>query len=181
MKKSIYPEDRIMRTYGGRFLPRSPHVSAIPRRASAHPVDVARVRPRYSRINEIPIIDVTRIPTAPQLVSKKVVKQPEFSSLSVSENLRGGKTVQAYRASYPVVRARPRDITEIETFPPLISHALGKKPFRLMQLVERLRWWLVCPGRLEFLLWLGGTVVLICLTSLFIVFLVMSMGYIVPG
>src|SRR5947209_5696717 len=47
--------------------PTSPMPPAIPRRASAHPASVVKVRPRYTRSIFVPEDgDVTRIPTLPQ-------------------------------------------------------------------------------------------------------------------
>ncbi|GER89281.1 hypothetical protein KDW_34430 [Dictyobacter vulcani] len=43
--------------------------------------------------------------------------------------------------------------------------------------IEGLRWWLVHPGRLEFLLWLLGTMLLLCVTVLFTVLLLSNLGY----
>jgi len=74
-----------------------------------------------------------------------------------------------------LVTARPPDVSEIETFPPLLTHIEVKKRF---QPVEQIRWWLLQPGRLEFLLWLCGTIILIGVTSCMILFICISLGYI---
>ena len=62
---------------------------------------------------------------------------------------------------------------------PLSTRPLGELPRNLGQLaqspgfslerwVDDIRWWLVFPGRLEFLLWLVGAIILVCLTSFFL-------------
>jgi hypothetical protein len=39
------------------------------------------------------------------------------------------------------------------------------------RLFDVVRWWLLYPGRLEFLCWVVGAIMLICMTSLFVLFL----------
>ncbi|MEO8970943.1 MAG: hypothetical protein ABI406_04990 [Ktedonobacteraceae bacterium] len=41
-------------------------------------------------------------------------------------------------------------------------------------LFDRLRWWLLHPGRFEFLLWLGGTILLMTVTCIFLLMMVFS-------
>jgi hypothetical protein len=43
---------------------------------------------------------------------------------------------------------------------------------------ERIRWWLLYPGRIEFLLWFGGTLLLLTITCLFLFVSLLSMGWI---
>ncbi len=42
--------------------------------------------------------------------------------------------------------------------------------------LDNLRWWLLAPGRLEFLIWLGGTILLLCFTGGFVLVVAMSLG-----
>jgi hypothetical protein len=42
---------------------------------------------------------------------------------------------------------------------------------------DRFRWWLLVPGRIEFILWLCGTVALICVTALLVFMLLASNGF----
>jgi hypothetical protein len=46
----------------------------------------------------------------------------------------------------------------------------------LLKSLDHLRWWLLYPGRLEFLLWLGGTLLLLGATTLFALATVFSLG-----
>lgn len=43
--------------------------------------------------------------------------------------------------------------------------------------VEQVRWWLLYPGRIEFLLWFGGTLLLLTMTCLFVFVSMLSMGW----
>lgn len=42
---------------------------------------------------------------------------------------------------------------------------------------ERLRWWLLYPGRIEFLCWFGGTLLLMAVTCIFLFVSLVSMGW----
>lgn len=44
-------------------------------------------------------------------------------------------------------------------------------------LLDRLRWWLLHPGRFEFLLWLGGTILLMAVTCIFLLMMVFSVHW----
>lgn len=47
--------------------------------------------------------------------------------------------------------------------------------------IDRLRWWLLRPGRLEFILWLGGTVLLVAVTCVLLFVTAFSLEWITPG
>jgi hypothetical protein len=43
--------------------------------------------------------------------------------------------------------------------------------------LDKLRWWLLCPGRMEFLLWFAGTLLLVALTCIFLFVSALSFGW----
>ncbi|MGZ3623836.1 MAG: hypothetical protein ACXWPS_05180 [Ktedonobacteraceae bacterium] len=47
--------------------------------------------------------------------------------------------------------------------------------------VDRLRWWLLHPGRIEFVLWLGGTILLVAVTCVLLFVTAFSFEWITPG
>lgn len=47
--------------------------------------------------------------------------------------------------------------------------------------LDQMRWWLLCPGRIEFLLWFTGTITLMTVTCIFLFVTVVSFGWISPG
>ncbi len=47
--------------------------------------------------------------------------------------------------------------------------------------LDRMRWWLLYPGRIEFILWLCGTVLLIGMTCMLLLVTAFSFEWIVPG
>lgn len=55
-----------------------------------------------------------------------------------------------------------------------------RSPHRTLSLglTERLRWWLLYPGRIEFLCWFGGTLLLMAVTCVFLFVSLVSMGWI---
>ena len=48
-------------------------------------------------------------------------------------------------------------------------------------LLDRVRWWLLHPGRIEFVLWLGGTVLLVCVTCVLLLVTAFSLALRTPG
>jgi hypothetical protein len=46
---------------------------------------------------------------------------------------------------------------------------------------DSVRWWLLSPGRLEFVLWLIGAIILVFLTSIFLLVVVLSLGHFGTG
>jgi hypothetical protein len=57
--------------------------------------------------------------------------------------------------------------------------AAGQSPFR--NPVDRLRWWLLKPGHIEFVLWIGGTLLLMIITLMFFLAAAIGLAWIVPG
>jgi hypothetical protein len=47
--------------------------------------------------------------------------------------------------------------------------------------IDRLRWWLLRPGHIEFILWLGGTVLLVAVTCVLLFVIACSFKWITPG
>jgi hypothetical protein len=50
------------------------------------------------------------------------------------------------------------------------------REFFLRRYLDDVRWWLLYPGRLEFIFWLIGVIVLVCLTSFFLLVVTVSLG-----
>jgi len=49
-------------------------------------------------------------------------------------------------------------------------------PFLVSNPLERIRWWLLYPKRIEFLLWASGTFLLVCATIVFVFILTLSLN-----
>ena len=47
--------------------------------------------------------------------------------------------------------------------------------------IDRLRWWLLRPGHIEFVLWLGGTILLVAVTCVLLFITAFSFEWITPG
>src|SRR5579883_254089 len=86
----------------------------------------------------------------------------------------------------PQERLEP-DVTAVPTFPqrrlrfdPDGGQERASLRTVLSWPLDRLRWWLLLPGRIEFLLWLSGTVILLCITSVFAFFMAASLNIVYP-
>jgi len=52
---------------------------------------------------------------------------------------------------------------------------------RLLNPIDSVRWWLLYPGRMESILWLGGTILLLTVTFIFLFVTAISLSWIMPG
>lgn len=222
MSRSSQPGRKEFQGSGGRFIqgeyspalrrvPAStastaPLTTTIPPRASAHPSDVVKVRPRYPRAyssTETLERDVTRIPTMPPTAAIWQYETPQYEaesslsslSLAISEATRlHSQTIDELDTSpplpdHPTLARRNRnskrpliagqeiDRTEIKTTPEFVGRQEAidtsvSRPF------DRFRWWLLAPGRIELILWICGTVLLICITGLLVFILAVSTGFV---
>lgn len=189
----------------GEYSParRSPSLPVIPARASAHPEAVVKARPRYLRwTSDLGQEDITRLPTVPQSGTLWQFETPRYAAesslasltLAITDTnlvawpaspgaatIQTGKGPQSPREDYDPIVARlyEHHVDDIDTVPPLLSSPLAQRrpwiPF--LHPVESMRWWLIQPGRLEFLIWLCGTILLIGLTVVFVLFVLSSFGY----
>ena len=57
----------------------------------------------------------------------------------------------------------------------------GARRARSLHPIDHLRWWLLHPGRLEFILWLGGTIVLLSVTFSLLLASAISLSWFAPG
>jgi hypothetical protein len=63
------------------------------------------------------------------------------------------------------------------------SRSKRKKPQAAISLnpIDRVRWWLLRPGRIEFVLWLGGTILLVGVTCVLLLVTAFSFEWLAPG
>lgn len=179
--------------------------SNIPLRASAHPSAIAAVRPRYPRglndLERVTHLDVTRLPTLPQRsgpvwkthdpITEDNVRDIE-DILSIDElDMFPPDTQARLRSGLKSAAHESSTLSDVDTRP--ISSVQGKQlaatrlPTDIGQItqpqggstwhcVDKVRWWLLSPGRLEFVLCVIGVIVLICVTSLFLLAITLSLG-----
>ncbi len=65
----------------------------------------------------------------------------------------------------------------------IVARSKGRKPMSTaptMHTLDHVRWWLLHPGRLEGLLWLGGTLLLIIVTFALLIVSAIDLSWIVP-
>jgi hypothetical protein len=97
----------------------------------------------------------------PDRTGKQIVPAPEVEA----DSWTAGESAQSAHARLISTRGRRK------------SHQMG---FSLNP-IDRLRWWLLRPGRIEFILWLGGTVLLVAVTCVLLFVTAFSFEWITPG
>ncbi len=85
-----------------------------------------------------------------------------------------------------VKEARARTTARLQATATALVTYQSPKPLpngrsRNLNPLDRVRWWLLYPGRIEFMLWLCGTVLLIGVTCLFLLVTAFSFNWIAPG
>ncbi len=142
--------------------------TAIPPRASAHAGKAVQPGSRYAQRDHLSIEnDITRIPTIPERVSRVIERNtpPPIDDLvdrntipmHVSPDISCRDTIEHARVTYTQYMDGAKS-----GFAPL----------------ERIRWWLLYPGRIEFLILAGGTLLLLGITTLLVLVMTLSLGII---
>ena len=144
-----------MRKYSEKqsYVDRSSTAVAVPPRASARSARFVTPVPRSLEAYPLPKRgeDITRIPTIP----KRDIASRVRYELSMQNTLEHAS----------VIYTQYMDVAKNGSLPHKI---LFRNP------LERIRWWLLYPGRLEFLLLAGGTLLLLGITTLFVLIVVLS-------
>src|SRR5579875_244789 len=164
--------------------------SPVPPRASAQPAHLNQLRPRYKPIAAtMPTEqDVTRMPTQPaHPVDVTEIATKPASPIAVEE---------AATQPPPARRGQPLSSCSAGSAPLhswtagegansyYAKYIAGWGKFRTprhrpaLSAAERLRWWLLYPGRIEFLFWFGGTLLLMGITCVFLFVSLVSIGWI---
>jgi hypothetical protein len=153
--------------------------SSVPRRASAHPEAIAPVRHKYRNTDQMEMIDAPTRPVSGvrervdrrQRRNRKVQlsRSLPFEEIDTLSPSMSGPRIAA--ASTRKRAIADRDIASIDTVPPR-QH----EPTPAFNMFDRARWWLLYPNRLEFLLWLVGTVLLIAVLVAVILIVLLSVG-----
>jgi len=116
----------------------------------------------------VPAQHVDEIDTAPQLSEQRGMRAlvPAHSNalkaLPGSSWTAGGASVSPYAQL-------------------LVNPSKRRKRISTLNPLEHLRWWLLRPGRIEFMLWLGGTLLLIGVTCVLLLVSAFSFQWLIPG
>ncbi|HTI13354.1 MAG TPA: hypothetical protein VL461_02140 [Dictyobacter sp.] len=168
--------------------------SPIPRRASAHP-SVAVKRRFYladaSQRRASIYQDITRMPTAPDPCDALPCQHDARLGKNRTFNLREVACADQDRSE------RDQLLVEIPTQPTQKSaQYIDEIPTQEMHsktvlaendrqvsfsapllVKDRIRWWLLYPGRLEFILWSLGAIFLVCMTAGLGILLALALGF----
>ncbi|GAC1621071.1 MAG: hypothetical protein NVS4B9_12120 [Ktedonobacteraceae bacterium] len=104
---------------------------------------------------------------------------PQVSKALSTEERRGSGSGRGGRREYTPVTTQSIDIAELKTAPEFVQRQ-DVLQASILHPFDRFRWWLLAPGRIEFILWIFGTVVLLCVTVILVFMMVASMG-LLPG
>jgi hypothetical protein len=137
---------------------------------------------RLSRIDEL---DTTPPPNEAGSSASSRALVPLASQLEVTASGWPGETTIHVRSSH---ENNPSSWTAGEgsqsSYARLISsRSKRKKPQAAIALnpIDRVRWWLLRPGRIEFVLWLGGTILLVGVTCVLLLVTAFSFEWLTPG
>jgi hypothetical protein len=142
------------------FLP-----PAIPPRASAHPSHSLKIRSHLPQ----PEYDLADIDTVPPTTNADISAQDTVEQASYRQD--SGKHVSN---TYTQYRTEAKKSSKQPVTSSLRSEERLRNPF-LLNPLEGVRWWLLYPGRIEFLLWCGGTLFLLVITIMLVLVTMLSL------
>ncbi|MDQ2716961.1 MAG: hypothetical protein M3Z08_18815 [Chloroflexota bacterium] len=123
-----------------------------------------RTTRRLSHVDEIDTLPPDRTAGMPAFPPRTLVTATPKAVVPDPASWTAGGAVTSTYAQRLIERTRPRK-----------RHTWSLNP------LERLRWWLLAPGRLEFTLWIGGTILLISVTCMLLLATALSFGWFSPG
>lgn len=182
-------------------------VTPIPSRASAQPPNATPgsiVKPDFSMISEAPT--QPQINTRLR-VTRRLPRIDEITTSAPATNENSKKSSKALVPIYPqrdIAAFANADETTITVLPlqeiDADSWTAGKafqssqarliasrsKPKHVhgtitLNPIDHVRWWLLRPGHIEFVLWLGGTILLVGVTCLLLLVTAFSFEWVTPG
>ncbi|HZU03429.1 MAG TPA: hypothetical protein VFA10_27430 [Ktedonobacteraceae bacterium] len=148
----------------------SPASPTLPQDAYPYLNNVVKVHPGDAQPIFIPgDPDRTDIPPLPPQTiwhyeTSEYEAESSLSSLSIIAN---GSPVPPCRTRSPLVQC---------IWAACVHRVLAYRSFAF-KLLERLRWWLLIPGRLEFLFWLGGAILLMSSICIFLFITPVAIGW----
>jgi hypothetical protein len=136
-------------------LPRVDEIATIPPQNVNHSIATSR--------SLVPVIsqrEVTPVPRADQnSITIQLSQEVDASSWTA------GNASRSSHAQLISSRSRRKN-----------SHMVVK-----LNPIDRVRWWLLRPGHIEFILWLGGTVLLVAVTCVLLLVTAFSFEWVTPG
>ncbi len=129
------------------------------------------MEPIFRRAEDIlPIDEIDTFPSDVRAQTRSESKRAEYEMATLSQlDTLHTSFVQGKQEKVPP-RAETR-LWSATRFPSGVGQITRREEFSLERCFDDIRWWLLSPGRLEFLLWFIGAIVLVCLTSVFLLVL----------
>ena len=134
----------------------------------------ARTTRRLPRIDEI-----DTVPPQPSRTLVPVTSQTSVTTLSGP----GRTSIDSWQAKGSDPVSWTAGAASQSSYAQLISTRGNRKKVRHripLNPLDRMRWWLLRPGRIEFVLWLGGTILLVSVTCALLLVTAFSFGWLTP-
>jgi hypothetical protein len=149
------------------FMPETPTQPQSSARSKA-----TRRLPRVDEIDTMPpqlspardIDQIDTIPPGQGHTQRALIPAPRTAPGEIGSQSWTAGSASGSPSAQLIMRSTRRKHLQVATFNP----------------VDRTRWWLLRPGRIEFILWLGGTLLLIGMTCLLLLVSALSFQWIAP-
>lgn len=112
------------------------------------------------------MVPIDELDTTPPVTRSQPLSESQrtvYESVSQMDTLPISAVQRKQGEGYSPIKTRP-----LGELPYDVRQMAQMRKFSLERYVDDVRWWLLFPGRLEFLLWLIGAITLVCLTSFFL-------------
>ena len=118
---------------------------------------------------DAPTLALTPVaPAVPAISAVSIV--PALQPVSAVAPFHGNELASAEPASWTAGAAAGSRYARL-----VAARTARQKPVPSFNFLDRLRWWLLHPGRFEFLLWIGGTILLMTVTCIFLLMMVFGL------
>jgi hypothetical protein len=159
----LLPEDDVQQVTG-----RSMHIDEIDT-VPPHLAAIAATQP-HAPVN---VDEIDTQPNLPNIQEVSPASQPIVATRAVVPALAPAQVVEGDASSWTG--------GEASAYAQFIADRKKKRPRAIsLNPIDRVRWWLLHPGRLEFILWLGGTILLIAMTCILLLVTAFSFDWITP-
>jgi len=137
-----------------RRLPRVDEIATIPPQNVNHSIATSR--------SLVPVISQHEVTPVPRADQNSILLSQEVDAIS---SWTAGNASRSSHAQLISSRSRRKSSHMVVNLNP----------------IDRVRWWLLRPGHIEFILWLGGTVLLVAVTFVLLLVTAFSFEWVTPG
>ena len=165
------------------LLPQGPSMPRQQARRSGQPPIWQQDSPNYEGASSVPSLSLIISDTPTQPYIENAISENAVSQTSVQSGIDKIDTLPS--RSLPVQQggSAHSELTERTAALEMSHHAtlFSKWYARNVNPLDQLRWWLLHPGRIEFILWFAGAILLISVTCMLFLVAAFSFEWIAPG